>query len=181
MNQPSKNRLQNPLQWCNTYGIVIYLTLLKLKADLMLSLLFHQFQESQHYYYPTGDYMPPLSPQPEEMRRLGETQIYLGVNKATVNTSCQNMMQSEPIRSYVCKSRAGIFWFILMFAISSYWSICICPYFLLMYFHMLSRCHPTPLGLSQPSVWGCKRGGSIPGHPGFLCFFPSVFVWPQIP
>ncbi|XP_073341554.1 nephrin [Pagrus major] len=27
-------------------------------------------EDSHHYYYPTGDYMPPLSPHPEEMRRL---------------------------------------------------------------------------------------------------------------
>lgn len=31
--------------------------------------------------------MPPLSPHAEETRRPGETQIYLRVNKATVNTS----------------------------------------------------------------------------------------------
>uniref|UniRef100_A0A8D0D7W3 NPHS1 adhesion molecule, nephrin n=1 Tax=Sander lucioperca TaxID=283035 RepID=A0A8D0D7W3_SANLU len=41
----------------------------------------YESYESSHYYYPTGDYMPPLSPLPEETRRLGETQIYLGVNK----------------------------------------------------------------------------------------------------
>lgn len=44
------------------------------KGDLMLSHLFHSFQErSHHYYYPAGDYMPPLRPHPEEIRRLGET------------------------------------------------------------------------------------------------------------
>ncbi|XP_051261482.1 nephrin isoform X2 [Dicentrarchus labrax] len=31
--------------------------------------------ESSHYYYPTGDYMPPLSPHPEEMRRLDVTHL----------------------------------------------------------------------------------------------------------
>ncbi|KAF1387766.1 hypothetical protein PFLUV_G00083360 [Perca fluviatilis] len=33
--------------------------------------------ESSHYYYPTGDYMPPLSPLPEEMRRLDVTHLPL--------------------------------------------------------------------------------------------------------
>nr|XP_040020695.1 LOW QUALITY PROTEIN: nephrin [Gasterosteus aculeatus aculeatus] len=31
--------------------------------------------EISHRYYPTGDYNPPLSPLPEEMRRLGVTQL----------------------------------------------------------------------------------------------------------
>ncbi|KAM8869116.1 nephrin isoform 2-T3 [Spinachia spinachia] len=31
--------------------------------------------ESSHHYYPTGDYIPPLSPLAEEMRRLGVTQL----------------------------------------------------------------------------------------------------------
>ncbi|XP_076592491.1 nephrin [Chaetodon auriga] len=31
--------------------------------------------ESSHYYYPTGDYMPPLSPHPEEMRRHDATHL----------------------------------------------------------------------------------------------------------
>ncbi|XP_034730728.1 nephrin isoform X2 [Etheostoma cragini] len=37
--------------------------------------------ESNHYYYPTGDYMPPLSPLPEETRRLDVTHLPLDAQR----------------------------------------------------------------------------------------------------
>lgn len=64
---------QPPLHGCITCGIVIFCKLFRVKAYLMISRLLHSPQESSHYYYPTGDYMLPLSPHPEETRRLGET------------------------------------------------------------------------------------------------------------
>uniref|UniRef100_G3NY17 NPHS1 adhesion molecule, nephrin n=1 Tax=Gasterosteus aculeatus aculeatus TaxID=481459 RepID=G3NY17_GASAC len=52
----------------------------------------YESYEISHRYYPTGDYNPPLSPLPEEMRRLGETQTSLRVNKAP---RFQHMKQSH--------------------------------------------------------------------------------------
>uniref|UniRef100_A0A3B5ALY1 NPHS1 adhesion molecule, nephrin n=1 Tax=Stegastes partitus TaxID=144197 RepID=A0A3B5ALY1_9TELE len=56
-------------------------------------------RERSHYYYPTGEYMPPLSPHREETRGLGKTQLYLRVNKTTINTTC---VQKKKRRS-VCQ------------------------------------------------------------------------------
>uniref|UniRef100_A0A3Q3VIY6 Uncharacterized protein n=1 Tax=Mola mola TaxID=94237 RepID=A0A3Q3VIY6_MOLML len=42
---------------------------------------YERYAEGSHYYYPTDDYIPPLSLHPEEVRRLGETQTCHEVNK----------------------------------------------------------------------------------------------------
>ncbi|KAM6909683.1 nephrin [Xenentodon cancila] len=57
--------------------------------------------EGSHYYYPTGDFKSSLSPLPEERRGLGESQIYLRVNRATgIVRVRQHMDAQRPQRDY---------------------------------------------------------------------------------
>lgn len=83
--QPSESSLLSLLflKDIEARGIAIWREYYEVKANLMLSFLFHNFQDDSHYYYhPTIEYRPSLRPVPEERRGLGETQLCLWPNNS---------------------------------------------------------------------------------------------------